>query len=87
MDRRLQIGQWKSAGVDIDDMFETGEARQTVHYVQVSQLDHANEKQFLTIDCTTADRTQADHGRTRLMAIACPPMARLNGAGAAVAFG
>ncbi|BCG97293.1 hypothetical protein MesoLj131a_61570 [Mesorhizobium sp. 131-2-1] len=87
MDRRLQIGQWKSAGVDIDDVFETGEARQTVHYVQVSQLDHANEKQFLTIDCTTADRTQADHGRTRLMAIAWSSVARFGSLDAAVAFG
>ncbi|QKC92337.1 hypothetical protein EB230_31105 [Mesorhizobium sp. NZP2234] len=68
-------------------MFETGEARQTVHYVHGSQLDHANEKQFLTTDCKTADRTQADHGQTRLMAMACSPMARLSGADAAVPFG
>ncbi|PBB98921.1 hypothetical protein CK224_04775 [Mesorhizobium sp. WSM3862] len=54
--------------------------------VQVSWLDHANEKQLLTTDCKTADRTQADHGQTRPMAIACPPMARFGGAGAAVAF-
>ncbi|BCG76017.1 hypothetical protein MesoLj113a_71750 [Mesorhizobium sp. 113-1-2] len=58
-----------------------------MQYVQVSQLDHASEKQFLTTDYKTADRTQPDHGQTQLMAIAWSAMARFGGADAAVAFG
>ncbi|CCV11469.1 hypothetical protein MESS4_330018 [Mesorhizobium sp. STM 4661] len=46
-----------------------------MQYAQVSRLDHANENQFLTTNCKTADRTQAHHGQTLLMVIAgrqCP---------------
>ncbi|PBB88962.1 hypothetical protein CK215_30145 [Mesorhizobium sp. WSM3864] len=67
-------------------MFEAGKARQTVQYVQVPQLDYANEKQFLTTDSKSADRTQPDYGQTQLMAIAWSPMVRLSGPGASVAF-